>query len=116
MGLKEAGTSTDEEGERVEGVVVYDILRKTWRSEELNRFCKFLSKLLIHHPDCVGQRRPHLRVPSKKVSLRPPVRGLPRNWYDDGWFEKLSPGAQWRLDVREPVPLDIPESLLKYVA
>lgn len=106
--LGEPGTSTDEEEEREDGSRVFGILRKDWRSAELERFCRFLQVLVSVDPDRRNSVVLRRRIPTGKVSMRKARRGLPINWYDPTWYNRLSAGERRRLGAQPAVPLDIP--------
>lgn len=112
--LGEEGTSTDEEADRAPGgAPVYGILRKPWRSAELEAFCRFLDKMVVLDPYRKAPPNLTLRIPSNHISTRPPPSHLPRNWYAADWLAQLSEQKLYLLHPKDPVPLEIPDDLAR---
>ncbi|KAG9017597.1 hypothetical protein FRB90_000590 [Tulasnella sp. 427] len=101
------GTSTDEEVGKEDGRPVYAIFKKTWRSAELNFFCRFLGIYLIH-----ADRALRVRRPSTMESVRKAPKRLPINWYRPDFLKGLLPAEYHELDPGAEVSLEIPADLL----
>ena len=86
------------------------VKRRAWRSKQLEPYMKMVDRECnrknVYGNDRPGNR-PHVRVrPARKVSQRrniPPY--LPRNFYDDDWYDGLTAMQKRELAAVPPVRL-----------
>ncbi|KDR79748.1 hypothetical protein GALMADRAFT_136359 [Galerina marginata CBS 339.88] len=91
------GTSSDESGE--EGVntsrKAFVIRSVGWRSDELVPYLQMIDRD-FNRFNRYGNKRPgnplrdRVRLPTAKASVRPAIRGLPKNFYDKTWYANLT--------------------------
>lgn len=90
--------SEDEEGRQR----VYNARKKVWRSIKLEQFLRDLDALDRYQRSIFGSSGNWPRIRNfecRKVSERPPVQGLPVNFYDEDWLARLTDEAQEELAV-----------------
>lgn len=96
------GMSSDEEVVTA-GMKEFRIIRKPWRNAAITPWLRDLDVLDHRDRGGVGQgREPHARIPHSNgasVSNRPAVKQLPRNAYDDDWWNSQSGTRRRELEV-----------------
>lgn len=107
------GASSDEDqGVGANGTKTYAILKKSWRSPELEQLCRFLA---AYHRFLNPNSHKRVRVPSENISTRPPPKYLPINWYSASWLASLAECERDELQMAEPLAIEIPARLKRYV-
>ena len=95
------GMSSDESDHQPDGGVRYRILRKHWRNPALTAWLRIFDYLYRSSHLALSDDIPS-RFATGKVSFNgPPVRGLPRNAYNEAWLDTLSAGEVQRLGARQ---------------
>jgi hypothetical protein len=96
------GVSSDETDEDI-GVKSVRRIRKGWLSQDISNVWRVVEA--YHQERTKGENRrgnkPLLRDPvSLHNSFHLPVKGLPRNYYDDIWYQSLTPSELRALHAR----------------
>lgn len=100
-----SGNSSDEsEGDN------YAIRRKEWRSTEVQYLLVYIDanrKTTNEFGSNLPGTRPHTRFRRRNAnaSIHRPVAGLPRNFYNNAWYDSLTEIQQFHLDPSDPVVL-----------
>jgi hypothetical protein len=88
----------------------YRVISPTWRSPPLTTFLRSLDQITLDHArPIIGERKrrgqpPRLRKvpkPERFNDAVPAPAGLPRNCYDDKWYESLPDWARKQLAARD---------------
>ncbi|KAL0068955.1 hypothetical protein AAF712_003948 [Marasmius tenuissimus] len=93
-------------------------LFQRWRSEEFTEFLRLLDALHISTRFLEGTRKyspgqfPCWRTPSTKPDCDYFPVGLPENWYSKEFLDE-EPGRRQHLKVGAPVPLRLPDNVLR---
>jgi hypothetical protein len=90
--------SEDEEGRQR----TYNTRKKTWRSVKLQQFLRDLDALDRYQrslESSCGNWPRKRNFAYGNVSKRPPVRGLPINFYDEDWLANLTDEARDELAI-----------------
>jgi hypothetical protein len=101
--------SSDESEKDSRGGVVYRAKRRVWREKKLNRYMQLVDRDR-NVTNAYGNRRagnqPRTRVfPAVKNSASEAVPGLPLNFYDPDWYNKLSSRDKKHLGAKEGIDL-----------
>ncbi|KAL0945965.1 hypothetical protein HGRIS_012243 [Hohenbuehelia grisea] len=115
------GMSSDEHDDDEEGQRIYAIRQHKWRNPAIIPWIRQLDLAYIgtrHGP--LGSLRgnwPRIRKPSIGVDKdhSSPVVGLPLNFYDPVWLNKLHPGEVEDLDIQPSMNLEHTPAFLQYV-
>jgi hypothetical protein len=101
-----------DESENQEGETVYIIYQYPWRDEKVGVFLRDIEVLAeIDKRNEINQRSrgnaPRARIPTSVGVCRSgrPVRGLPKNWYNQMWLKTLSDLEARHLRMKPEVPL-----------
>lgn len=93
-----------------EATEIYNVKRRDWRSKTLVNYLRIVdadyNKINGYGNPRPGNRPRKRRRPGNvKISLRKAVPGLPRNFYDDTWYETLSNRQKHHLAPMDPVEM-----------
>ena len=120
--LGAAGMSDDESIDGAEeGVqaLTYEATQLPWRAKWLTKVVRTMDLLhLSSHFTANGKVKkgafPRLRVTGKKVDEEAvPPAGLPRNFYDEEWYNNQDEFTRLNLQAKEPVEIHMTDRLLK---
>ena len=86
----------------------YAITTMPWRNLAVHTFFRTLDRLHLSTRFTAGHRAkrgafPHIRVPSKRISHNPAVKGLPENFYDPFYLRGLDEFQLAELNIRPSV-------------
>jgi hypothetical protein len=83
------GTSSDE-SDADQGMIVYQVKRLPWR-RDIEKELDIIDALRMNEPEAYAPQgsKPlrRIRGAENPVSLRKPVEGLPKSFYDADWFK-----------------------------
>ena len=116
------GMSSDESSHEChKGEATYHIQEKCWRSQQVNDWLKMLNALHL----CLQYNGkwqvtagawPHFRLPSLEYSERPPVKGLPIDFYSTDWYGNQDVFMKGQLKANKQLgSLKVPAEHWKYV-
>ena len=115
-----SGDETDRHGEQpIAGQRKFFVVRPGWRSQEVTRWLRVIDNLYTVHRFSVDGRATRgnwvwHRIDSDRVDRdRPPISGLPVNFYDASWLKGLSEGERDSLDMGPPVDLNHSAEVLR---
>ncbi|KAF8058574.1 hypothetical protein FPV67DRAFT_1428039 [Lyophyllum atratum] len=100
----------------------YITTKLRWRDSSVDEWLKVFDKLhlstrfnLANEPG-PGQF-PHRRVVSTELARRgdDPVKGLPRNFYDEEWLRGLNKSTRDKLNIQDAVDLSFSTEILRFV-
>jgi hypothetical protein len=101
-----------DESETQEGEPVYIVYQYSWRDEQVGAFLRDIEVLTeAEKRQDFNQRSrgnaPRTRIPTTVNVCRSgsPVRGLPKNWYNQTWLKGLTDLEKRQLRMKPAVPL-----------
>lgn len=107
-----SGDETDRRGkEPIAGQRKFFIVRPGWRSQEVTNWLRVVDALYMTHRFSLDGRATRgnwvrHRVDSGRVDQgRRPVSGLPENFYDNAWLQRLSEGERNALEMQPAASL-----------
>ncbi|KAL0061122.1 hypothetical protein AAF712_012042 [Marasmius tenuissimus] len=109
-------TETEKKGKSI--AKTHRSLVQRWRSSELDEFLRLLDALHISTRYIESTAKyspgqfPCYRTPSTKPDAEYHPEGLPKNWYDKAYLDEV-PGRRQQLKVQPPVPLRLPDHVLR---
>ena len=110
---------SEDEGDYVNGEFRYVIVNPAWRSPLVTPFIRLFDKIHLSSRFTSLNRPkrgafPHRRFPSRRVGHPiKPVRGLPRNFYDETWLANLEEFEMRALDIQPERDLSLTDSVLR---
>jgi hypothetical protein len=101
-----------DESENEECEPVYTVYQYSWRDEKVGVFLRDVEVLAEAKKQNEFNQRtrgkgPRTRIPTTDNVCRPgkPVRGLPKNWYNQTWLKSLTDPEKEQLRMKPEVPL-----------
>ena len=97
------------------------VVRPAWRSPEVTHWLRVIDDVHLDSRFSESGRASRgnwvrHRVPSSRVDhMRPPVIGLPKNFYDEEWLGNLSQMESEALEMQEGVSLEHDSGLVEQV-
>lgn len=98
----------------------YFVVRPAWRSQEVTAWLRvmdnvylarrFTSDGRVTRGSWIRNRKPSNRVNHEAT----PIKGLPLNFYDEGWLASLPPKQRRRLRAKKPLDLAHTEKMMGY--
>lgn len=110
------GMSSDESGEDDLGRKIFTVKKRVWRDKDITRLLRYVDRD-HNRTNAYGNTRsgnpPRTRITrGGKESEREAVPGLPKNFYDRGWYAGLSNRDKKELGARPSIELcDIVENV-----
>jgi hypothetical protein len=98
----------------------FKIVNMKWRSQEATKWLRTMDLIYVgtkFYEDRTAMPGSQFRerYPSDKVEIGRAIRGLPRNFYDVQWLQRLSPFEQQALEIQPEIDINFTENERGYV-